>query len=62
MSKKELSYSKAQAELAEIADKLESEDIKIDELESLVKRGKELVIYCQEKLRKIEDSLASADD
>ena len=62
MSKKELSYSKAQAELVEIAEKLESEEVDIDELESLVKRGKELIQICQEKLRTIEKNLNEEKD
>ncbi len=59
MSKKELSYTQAHQELEEIAQKLESDNVAIDELEELVKRGKELVKFCQEKLRGIEEKLES---
>lgn len=55
--KKELSYSRAYAELQEISKKLENGDFDIDELAVKIKRAAELVNYCKEKLRIIENDM-----
>ena len=57
MSKKSISYEEASTELQQIAEKLEKEDVNIDELSGLVKKGKELLKVCEKKLRKTEEEL-----
>lgn len=60
--KKTPSYSEAYEELQAIATKLESGKADIDELAALVNRAKELVKYCQDKLRMTEKSLNETDE
>jgi len=55
--KKNLSYTEAYQELEEILTKIKSNEISIDDLEPNVKRAKELVDYCQNKLRSIEKTV-----
>jgi exodeoxyribonuclease VII small subunit len=57
MTKKTLSYSSALAELKEIMDKIENNDVDIDDLSKLVKRANELTKFCEEKLKKVEQEL-----
>lgn len=57
MTKKKLTYESAAKELTEITQQLESNEVSIDELEKLVKRGRELVIFCQEKLRTTQEMI-----
>ncbi|MEQ9297413.1 MAG: exodeoxyribonuclease VII small subunit [Cyclobacteriaceae bacterium] len=57
MAKKTLSYSSALAELQEIMDKIENNDVDIDDLSKLVKRANELTKFCEEKLNKVEQEL-----
>ncbi|MCV9385552.1 exodeoxyribonuclease VII small subunit [Reichenbachiella ulvae] len=55
--KKSQSYKEAYEELQKISVQLESGEADIDELATLVNRAKELVKYCQDKLRMTEESL-----
>jgi exodeoxyribonuclease VII small subunit len=55
--KKELSYTEAYNELQTIASNLENGNYEIDELSEKIKRAGELVNFCKEKLRKIEDDI-----
>ena len=48
--KKELTFEKALERLAEINDKLESDEISLDESVELFKEGLELSRFCQKKL------------
>ncbi len=48
--KKELKFEEALARLAEINEKLESEDISLDDSVTLFKEGLELSKLCQKKL------------
>jgi exodeoxyribonuclease VII small subunit len=57
MMKKGLSYSKAYTELQEISKKLENGEFGIDELSVKIKRAAELVNFCKEKLRTIEEDM-----
>ncbi len=45
-----ISYEKAIAELEEIVNKIESEEISVDELSEKVKRASELIRICKAKL------------
>lgn len=49
------SYSDGKKELESIRQKLENDDFDIDHLEDLIDRGKYLIEYLTEKLRKIEE-------
>ena len=53
--KKGLSYSEAYTELQEISKKLENGEFDIDKLSIKIKRAAELVNFCKEKLRTIEE-------
>lgn len=55
--KKTQTYSEAYEELQQISTQLESGEVDIDELSALVQRAKELVVFCQNKLRSTEESL-----
>ncbi|MBR2040785.1 MAG: exodeoxyribonuclease VII small subunit [Oscillospiraceae bacterium] len=48
--KKEITFEKALARLAEINGKLESDEISLDESVELFKEGLELSKFCQKKL------------
>lgn len=57
MSKNPKTYQEAFDELQSIAEQLESDQIGIDQLTEAVKRSRELVTYCQQKLRAVEKNL-----
>lgn len=57
MAKKTLTYGSALAELQEIMEKIENNDVDIDDLSKLVKRANELTRFCEEKLKKVEQEL-----
>ncbi|MFH1298051.1 MAG: exodeoxyribonuclease VII small subunit [Bacteroidota bacterium] len=52
--KKEETYDSAMAELTAIIRELEDETISVDKLSVKVKRAKELIRFCKEKLLKTE--------
>jgi exodeoxyribonuclease VII small subunit len=49
-SNQELSYGEAMAELEEILDEIEGDDLDIDVLASRVKRASELITLCRERI------------
>lgn len=57
MRKEELTYEQALAELEMIVQQLQQQTISIDDLEKQSKRAADLVVFCQEKLRKVELAL-----
>lgn len=57
IEKEELSYSNALAELESIVEQMADGNVNIDELAKSVKRGKELVKLCQDRLRETEDEV-----
>lgn len=57
MAQKNMSYKNAIAEIQEILDKIESEEIDIETLSEKVKRATELIAYCKEKLIKIDSDV-----
>lgn len=57
MSKKQLTYADALAEIEEIIQHIENEQFSIDELADKVKRISELINFCKTKLRSTEEEL-----
>ena len=57
MVKKKLNYKDAVEEIEQIMQKLENEDIDIDELSQKVKRAGELIAFCKEKLHATENEI-----
>jgi len=60
MAKIKLTYEKAYAELQGIIERLQSDEIGLDNLAKEVKRAGELVQYCKDKLRGIEKDIADS--
>lgn len=54
-------YAKAIAELEEIAAKVENPETKLDDIDALVGRSKELLGQCREYLRTVKDKIDSLD-
>ena len=54
-------YAKALAELEEIAAKVEKPETKLDDIDALVGRSKELLKQCREYLRTVKDKMDSLD-
>lgn len=54
-------YAKAVAELEEIAAKVEKPETKLDDIDALVGRSKELLKQCREYLRTVKDKMDSLD-
>ena len=54
---KSLTYKDAFEELNEIAQSLETDELEIDTLAKKIKRANELVQFCKEKLRGIEEDV-----
>jgi exodeoxyribonuclease VII small subunit len=57
MPKKKLTYNGAIAEIEEILERMESEELDVDELSEKVKRVSELVRYCRNKLKTTEEEV-----
>ncbi len=51
----DLTYEQALAELQQLVDQLQDQSLSLDELESRVRRARELLRSCREKLRHVED-------
>jgi exodeoxyribonuclease VII small subunit len=60
MAKK--SFDKAFKDLQKIVDDLQSGETSIDALSAELKTAKELVQFCKQKLREVEDEISSLDD
>ena len=54
-------YAKAIAELEEIAAKVENPETKLDDIDALVGRSKELLKQCREYLRIVKEKIDSLD-
>lgn len=54
---KKMTYEKAMAELQELTDQLQNEEIGIDQLSQKIIQAKELILFCREKLRSTEEEL-----
>lgn len=57
MAKKEIKYEEAVAQLEEIVEKMENDELDIDQLSEQLKRAKELVKYCKDKLTKTDGEI-----
>lgn len=54
-------YAKALQELEEIAVKVENPETKLDDIDALVGRSRELLRQCREYLRQVKDKIDSLD-
>ncbi|MBO5563070.1 MAG: exodeoxyribonuclease VII small subunit [Bacteroidales bacterium] len=54
-------YAKAVAELEEIAAKVENPETRLDDIDALVGRSRELLKQCREYLRSVKDKIDSLD-
>ncbi|MDR1974235.1 MAG: exodeoxyribonuclease VII small subunit [Bacteroidales bacterium] len=52
-----LTYETAYAELEQIAEEIENEEVSVDILAEKVKRASELVAFCQTKLKATEEEV-----
>ena len=57
MENNELKYEKAVSELEEIVDKMERDELDIDQLSEQLKRAKVLVKLCKDKLTKTDEEI-----
>jgi len=58
-----LTYNKAYSDLSKLVDQIEDDKIQLDTLADKVKQAKELIDFCETKLRRIdEDVKASLTD
>ena len=58
---KKFDYAKAIAELDEIAAKVENPETRLDDIDALVVRSKELLKQCREYLRTVKEKIDSLD-
>jgi len=61
MAKAKFSYDKSYAELQKILEDIESGEVGIDALQEKVKKARELIKLCQDKLRTTEKEIAKLD-
>ncbi len=54
-------YAKAMNELEEIAAKVENPETRLEDIDALVGRSKELLKQCREYLRTVKDKIDSLD-
>jgi exodeoxyribonuclease VII small subunit len=57
MPKKKLTYNEAITEIEEILERMEREELDVDELSEKVKRVSELIRYCRNKLKTTEEEV-----
>ena len=57
MSKEDMKSEKAVSELEEIVDKMERDELDIDQLSEQLKRAKVLVKLCKDKLTKTDEEI-----
>lgn len=62
MTKKKLTYNDAVAEVEEILQQIENEELDVDDLSSKVKRVSTLIKSCKDKLHKTEEEVAKILD
>lgn len=54
---KEQKYEKAMAELQSIVTKMENDELDVDQLSEQLKRAKELIKFCKDKLTKTDKEI-----
>ena len=57
MSKKKMTYEAAYAELQQILATLQQQEVGLDDLARHLTRARELITYCRERLRAVEEDL-----
>lgn len=57
MAKQEVKYEQAVSELEQIVNKMENDELDIDQLSEQLKRAKELVKFCKDKLTKTDEEI-----
>ncbi len=57
MATKKISYNEAMSEIEEILDKIENEELDVDELAEKVKRVSVLLKICKDKLQKTNEQV-----
>ena len=57
MARKKLTYESAYEELQEILANVQNDEVPLDTLATQLKRAKELIAFCKEKLRAVEEDL-----
>ena len=57
MAKNEMKYEEAVAQLEEIVEKMENDELDIDQLSEQLKRAKDLVKLCKTKLTKTDEEI-----
>jgi exodeoxyribonuclease VII small subunit len=62
MTKKKQTYEGAYNELQTILEAIQSEEVSLDALATKLKRAKELIQFCKEKLRAVELELEDVFD
>jgi exodeoxyribonuclease VII small subunit len=62
MPTEKFDYSKAVAELDQIAAKVENPETSLDDIGTLVKRSKELIAQCRQYLRSVRESIEDNDE
>lgn len=58
---KKFDYAKAVAELEAIAQKVENPETKLDDIDALVGRSRELLKQCRDYLRSVKEKIDSLD-
>jgi exodeoxyribonuclease VII small subunit len=58
--KKNLTYNEAYSEIEKIVSQIENEEIQLDILADKVKQAKELIEFCENRLRQIETEVQKA--
>lgn len=53
-----LTYNEAYASLSQLVDQIEDDTIMLDTLAEKIKQAKELIEYCEKKLRGIEEEVS----
>lgn len=57
MAKQEVKYEQAVSQLEQIVNKMENDELDIDQLSEQLKRAKELVKLCKDKLTKTDEEI-----
>ena len=55
-----LTYNKAYSDLSKLVDQIEDDKIQLDTLANKVKQAKELIDFCENKLRTINEDVKTA--
>jgi exodeoxyribonuclease VII small subunit len=58
--KSKLTYQKAFAELQDIVNAIENNEVVLDELSAQIEKANELILFCKEKLRATEAQVNDA--